>query len=112
MVPLRGPARSWKTDPKLDSLIQRYGGILLDHIALDFNGTACRIHRAGELHQHAVADRLTMRPRWKAMAGSTTVLRTAFSRASVLSSSTPIIYGCSRQHPPPAPLPVAVPRAR
>ena len=42
-------------DPKFDPLVLRYRRILLGHTALDFNGTAYRIHGARKLDQHAVA---------------------------------------------------------
>ena len=42
-------------DPEFDPFVLRQGGVLLGHAALDFNGTAYRIHRTGKLDEHSVA---------------------------------------------------------
>ena len=77
-------------DAKLDPLIVRDRSVLLGHAALDFNGTADRIYGAGKLDQHAVTGRLDDPAPIGAMVGSTRVFLTAFSRASVPSSSAPM----------------------
>ena len=45
-------------DPELDPDVRSCVGILAGHAALNFNCTAYRVHRTGELYQHAVAGRL------------------------------------------------------
>ena len=63
---------------------------LLDHTALDFNGTAQRIDGARKFDQQAVTGRLDDAALTGAIVRSTSDFRIAFSLASVPSLSAPI----------------------
>jgi hypothetical protein len=77
-------------DAELDAPILGHAGIALHHRILDLDRAAHGVDDATELHQRAVAVRLTTHPLCTAMVGSIRSLRNARSRASVWSSSMPV----------------------
>ena len=76
-------------DAELDAALGRKAGVALDHAVLHLDGAAHGVDHTAELNKTPVAGALYHVPVCTATVGSIRSLRSARSRASVLSSSMP-----------------------
>jgi hypothetical protein len=81
-----------ETDAEYDLLVLGLAQICYRHSLLEFDGRSKRIHNTGEFDSAPSPMNLTIRPPFRATAGSSRSARCTLNRASVSLSSRPISF--------------------